>query len=433
MSGDTDGVCSTHSTQEWVFNIPNSSYKPHTHWKEWSILEGDHNWQTAGFLTKFTGGLSFSTVRNAGHEVPWYRPAEAFHLFKQFINGSQLFIPGYDEYDSPEYYYGIASLECAVKMLLHSSTVPVSEFLDPEKKDLLSFVARSIRHVIERSGIVVHMVTVEGVKEASNSKDTSNEGRRLSKSTTKTIDVSVRIDAVISFDMNDVTKRRTSQVLVEPFDTDIVTRSTVSALGFDISEGSNQIDSGKALSSDERKLTSALERKHQKLVDSNLNLAALQIKEKATTEMTRSFFDGMFEEYLNSALFAATTAPSPELDPDVKVADVEINVASGYTYKSTPSETLFSEWDPDYENVQFSDLTLSPTKAPVFLGTDSSTPIYIFTQSSWVVLTVSAIVTGSISSLVGYLMYKRSMRSANYYPVSDDTGDVELTVAEESY
>lgn len=66
ISGDTDGICSTHGTQDWVFRVRNTTLKQR--WSEWSIQNDDENWQTAGYLTKFTGGLSFSTVRNAGHE-----------------------------------------------------------------------------------------------------------------------------------------------------------------------------------------------------------------------------------------------------------------------------------------------------------------------------------------------------------------------------
>lgn len=66
FSGDTDGICSTQSTQDWVFSIPNTTVK--SRWAEWSIHEDDERWQTAGYLSKFSGGLSFSTIRNAGHE-----------------------------------------------------------------------------------------------------------------------------------------------------------------------------------------------------------------------------------------------------------------------------------------------------------------------------------------------------------------------------
>jgi carboxypeptidase C (cathepsin A) len=58
--------------------------------------------QTAGYLTEFDLGgggndnsnsnsnsssFIFATVHGAGHEVPAYRPAEAFALFKSFFNG----------------------------------------------------------------------------------------------------------------------------------------------------------------------------------------------------------------------------------------------------------------------------------------------------------------------------------------------------------
>jgi serine carboxypeptidase-like clade 2 len=32
-------------------------------------------------------GLSFATVRNAGHMVPYTQPGRALHLFKAFLEG----------------------------------------------------------------------------------------------------------------------------------------------------------------------------------------------------------------------------------------------------------------------------------------------------------------------------------------------------------
>jgi hypothetical protein len=50
------------------------------------------NNQTAGYITEFDLGdtessFIFVTVHGAGHEVPAYRPLEAFSLFKSYFSG----------------------------------------------------------------------------------------------------------------------------------------------------------------------------------------------------------------------------------------------------------------------------------------------------------------------------------------------------------
>ena len=84
-------VCSTASTQYWIYNI-GAVPKPDKFWKPWKF-----NGKTAGFLTEFDLGVTnssfiFVTVHGAGHEMPAYRPAEAFAMFESFFSGNrQLF------------------------------------------------------------------------------------------------------------------------------------------------------------------------------------------------------------------------------------------------------------------------------------------------------------------------------------------------------
>jgi carboxypeptidase C (cathepsin A) len=84
-SGDDDGVCATSYTQHMVWDILN--YKPSSYWKLWKV-----DGQTGGYITEFNtpwdskSRLAFSTVHFAGHEVPTYKPKEAFVLFNAFIN-----------------------------------------------------------------------------------------------------------------------------------------------------------------------------------------------------------------------------------------------------------------------------------------------------------------------------------------------------------
>ena len=86
-SGDDDSVCGTVGTQRWIYDLgfPVSSL-----WDTW-FVDG----QTAGFITKFqTDGkrdasrFAFMTVHGAGHEVPTYKPKEAFDLFRMFLENA---------------------------------------------------------------------------------------------------------------------------------------------------------------------------------------------------------------------------------------------------------------------------------------------------------------------------------------------------------
>jgi carboxypeptidase C (cathepsin A) len=86
-SGDDDSVCGTVGTQRWIYDLgfPVSSL-----WDTW-FVDG----QTAGFITKFqTDGkrdasrFAFMTVHGAGHEVPTYKPKEAFDLFRMYLENA---------------------------------------------------------------------------------------------------------------------------------------------------------------------------------------------------------------------------------------------------------------------------------------------------------------------------------------------------------
>jgi hypothetical protein len=79
-------VCSTAATQSWIYNI-GIDPKPGKLWNAWHV-----NNQTAGYITEFDLGdtessFIFVTVHGAGHEVPAYRPLEAFSLFKSYFSG----------------------------------------------------------------------------------------------------------------------------------------------------------------------------------------------------------------------------------------------------------------------------------------------------------------------------------------------------------
>jgi len=79
-SGDDDTVCATLGTQMWIYNL---GYDVKSSWREWS-----YDQQVGGYVTKFTGNLSFVTVHGAGHEVPAYKPDLALELWKNYLDGT---------------------------------------------------------------------------------------------------------------------------------------------------------------------------------------------------------------------------------------------------------------------------------------------------------------------------------------------------------
>ena len=83
-SGDDDSVCGTIGTQKWIWDL---GYPVKSLWKVWEV-----NQQVAGYITQFrtphstNSRLIFATVHFAGHEVPTYKPQEAFELFQAYLN-----------------------------------------------------------------------------------------------------------------------------------------------------------------------------------------------------------------------------------------------------------------------------------------------------------------------------------------------------------
>jgi len=86
FSGDDDSICSTASTQYWIWGLTEPIADKV--WQSWQYED-----QTAGYITQFDLGKDtnssfiFVTVHGAGHEVPAYRPAEALAMFSSYLNG----------------------------------------------------------------------------------------------------------------------------------------------------------------------------------------------------------------------------------------------------------------------------------------------------------------------------------------------------------
>lgn len=84
-SGNTDASVPFVGSQKWTssLQLPRKSL-----WREWLVDQADGS-QIAGYVTEYSG-LTFATIKGAGHMVPQFRPIPAFYMFKKFINGEDL-------------------------------------------------------------------------------------------------------------------------------------------------------------------------------------------------------------------------------------------------------------------------------------------------------------------------------------------------------
>ena len=80
-------VCATLGTQQWIWGL---NLNETTTWAPWKFVDAQDDGQTAGFVTKFEGGMSFATVHGAGHMVPGDQPARALDMITKFVKGQPL-------------------------------------------------------------------------------------------------------------------------------------------------------------------------------------------------------------------------------------------------------------------------------------------------------------------------------------------------------
>ncbi|KAL3533060.1 hypothetical protein ACH5RR_006581 [Cinchona calisaya] len=81
FSGDTDSVVPVTATR---FSLNHLNLKIKTRWYPWYV-----GGQVGGW-TEVYEGLTFATVRGAGHEVPLFQPKRALVLFQSFLAGKAL-------------------------------------------------------------------------------------------------------------------------------------------------------------------------------------------------------------------------------------------------------------------------------------------------------------------------------------------------------
>ncbi|XP_055814445.1 serine carboxypeptidase-like 40 [Solanum dulcamara] len=79
-SGDTDGAVPVTSTKKSIKAMNLTVDQP---WRSW-LYDGE----VGGYVETYKGGLTFATVRGAGHEVPSFQPARAFILISHFLSGT---------------------------------------------------------------------------------------------------------------------------------------------------------------------------------------------------------------------------------------------------------------------------------------------------------------------------------------------------------
>ncbi|KAH9806357.1 serine carboxypeptidase 24 [Citrus sinensis] len=80
-SGDTDSVVPVTATR---FSLSHLNLPIKTPWYPW------YSGNQVGGWTEVYKGLTFATVRGAGHEVPLFQPRRALILFRSFLAGKQL-------------------------------------------------------------------------------------------------------------------------------------------------------------------------------------------------------------------------------------------------------------------------------------------------------------------------------------------------------
>lgn len=81
-SGDTDGRVPVTSTR---YSINKMKLTAKEEWRAWS-----HRRQVAGWVVEYREGLTFATLRGAGHQVPAFAPDRSLSLLSHFLAGERL-------------------------------------------------------------------------------------------------------------------------------------------------------------------------------------------------------------------------------------------------------------------------------------------------------------------------------------------------------
>ena len=80
-SGDTDGSVPFVGTREWIWKLNLGEVQDY---RSWYVDE-----QVAGYYEIYEG-LTFVTIKGAGHMVPQFKPPQAHYMFNKFLTGDKL-------------------------------------------------------------------------------------------------------------------------------------------------------------------------------------------------------------------------------------------------------------------------------------------------------------------------------------------------------
>jgi serine carboxypeptidase-like clade II len=82
-SGDIDAIVPIIGTRKWVRKL---DLEVEEKWRAFRSKTG----QVAGWTVRYAKGLTFASVRGAGHMVPYTQPERAFHMFSRWVHGKPL-------------------------------------------------------------------------------------------------------------------------------------------------------------------------------------------------------------------------------------------------------------------------------------------------------------------------------------------------------
>ncbi|KAI3919705.1 hypothetical protein MKX01_000146 [Papaver californicum] len=82
-SGDHDMRVVHISTESWIRSLGNVSIIDE--WRPWFV-----SGQVAGYTRAYSNGLTYATIKGAGHEAPWYKPEECYAMFERWISNTSL-------------------------------------------------------------------------------------------------------------------------------------------------------------------------------------------------------------------------------------------------------------------------------------------------------------------------------------------------------
>jgi carboxypeptidase C (cathepsin A) len=83
-SGDTDFAVPWTGSAFWTASMKLTPKGKE--WRQWNF-EDENGQQVAGFVTDYTEGLTYATIKGAGHMVPQFKPIPAFTMFSKFLAG----------------------------------------------------------------------------------------------------------------------------------------------------------------------------------------------------------------------------------------------------------------------------------------------------------------------------------------------------------